>query len=349
MIQRAIKHLCARIDCSQQANDSVAGLAAMIRASELACIELISNFEMQLIALGYTFVEIIVYLNTSDVPDMCGREGDGRAGDGTLGTKCCTACSPTMELNLQLGLRLMDRDGLRVEGIVGWSNTPGAVAARLAACSPMPMSVPAVRPNHFKEWRGKWDDIVAFISGGSKAMAPVLLHLLGRIGVSGLPSEQALADKIYDKACELKARDAPRLGALPSAAEAPTAKASAQQASRAASDSKLRYWNEQRRLKKAGLPNVLNDEIAVLLLEEVDPPHWQDTVTLTKMSEDQMKGFFNPDNNHATRRQVYMPMRHGHRALLQGERQDPQEARGAWAGRPPKDAEALKVLKVTIL
>ena len=135
-----------------------------------------------------------------------------------------------MELNLQLWLRLMDCDGLHVEGIVGWSNTPGAVAARLAASSLTPISVPVVRPNHFKEWRGKWDDIVAFISGGSKAMAPVLLHLLGRIGVSGLPTEQALADKIYDKVCELKARDAPRLGALPSAAEASTAKESAQQA-----------------------------------------------------------------------------------------------------------------------
>ena len=317
----------------------------MIRASELACIELISNFEMQLIALGYTFVEIIVYLNTSDVPDMCGREGDGRAGDGTLGTKCCTACSPTMELNLQLGLRLMDRDGLRVEGIVGWSNTPGAVAARLAACSPTPMSVPAVRPNHFKEWRGKWDDIIAFISGGSKAMAPVLLHLLGRIGVSGLPSEQALADKIYDKACELKARDAPRLGALPSAAEAPTAKASAQQSSRAASDSSMRYWNEQHRLKEAGLPNVLNDEIAMLLLEEVDPPHRQDTVTLTKMNNLQMHGYFNPEHINSTRRQVCMPMDPERYFKVNDKIPKPQQG----PGRKAKDLESLKVLKVTIL
>ena len=91
----------------------------------------------------------------------------------------------------------------RVEGIGGWSNMPGAVAARRSGrmLDYTPMSVPALRPNHFKECRGKWDDMVAFISGGSKAMAPVLLHLLGRIGVSGLPSEQALADKIYDKAC----------------------------------------------------------------------------------------------------------------------------------------------------
>ena len=346
MIQRAIQHLCARIDCSQQANDSVAGLAGMIGASELACTELIANFEAQLVALGYTFAEIFVYLNTSDVPDMCGREGDGRAGDGTLGTKCCTACSPTMELNLQLRLRLMDRDGLRVEGIVGWSNTPGAVAARLAACSPTPMSVPAVRPNHFKEWRGKWNDIVAFISGGSKAMAPVLLHLLGRIGVSGLPSEQALADKIYDKACELKARDAPRLGALPAAAEAPTAKASAQQASRAASDSSMRYWKEQRRLKALGLPNGLNDEIAVLLLEEVNPPHRQETVTMTKMSDYQMQGSFNPDKSNSTRLVVKMPMATERHFKENDKIPKKPDRRG---GRPPKNTEVLKVLKVTIL
>ena len=80
---------------------------------------------------------------------------------------------------------------------------------------------------------------------------------------------------------------------------------------------------------------LLNDEIAILHLEEVDPPHRQDTVTMTKMSDLQMTGHFNPDNSNATRRRVHMSML--------------AERYHKVGDKIPKKAEKLKVLKVIIL
>ena len=113
---------------------------------------------------------------------------------------------------------------------------------------------------------------------------------------------------MFERLCALKLEDVPGLAPLPSYEAAENFQPNARQRSVSASDWKSRFWDEQRRLKRLGLPTVLNDEIAVLLLEEVDPLYRQEAVTMTQMSDMRMTGYFNPDKSNATRRQVYMPI-----------------------------------------
>ena len=90
---------------------------------------------------------------------------------------------------------------------------------------------------------------------------------------------------------------------------------------------------------------MLNDEIAVLLLQEVNPPHLQDSVTMRETDGNKMQGHFNPDNTNATRKVVTMSM-NPERYHKVGDK-IPKKPEGR--GRPPKEAETLQVLDVTIL
>ena len=70
-----------------------------------------------------------------------------------------------------------------------------------------------------------------------------------RLEIADLPSCDAFARASYAKMVELKLRDAPRLGSLPEYDATRDFKADAKQRSIAASDSAMRHWDEQRRLK----------------------------------------------------------------------------------------------------
>eukprot|EP00966_Prymnesium_polylepis_P134916 3118013-Prymnesium_polylepis.1 len=59
-----------------------------------------------------------------------------------------------------------------------------------------------------------------------------------------------------------------------------------------------------------------------------------------------MAGNFNPHHSHSTRRKVYMPM--ATERYFKENDKIPKKKNGG-SGRPPKETEVLKVLKVTIL
>lgn len=325
----------------QQTNNSVAGMSAAIMAPKLALVEIWPHVLAALAEQGRTWESLFVFTNTHDPIDACTR-----CGDGPIGQLCCPRLSILEELSLQLFEHGKQNDGLESVAFLGFSTTPGLVADRFAHF--FDAFSPAGRPDHPKFWRHEVEAMVQFMRSSADAMAASLLLLLEALEIADLPTCDEFARASYAKMVELKLRDLPRLGSLPEYDATHDFEADAKQRSIAASDSVLRLCAadaKQRKLKELGLPNSLNDEIAILLLEEVDPPRRQDVVTMAKMSEDQMAGHFNPDKTHATRRKVYMPMA-TERYFKEGDK-IPKKPEGR--GRPPKDTEVLKVLKVTIL
>ena len=322
----------------QQTNNSVAGMSAAIMAPKLALAEIWPHVLAALDEQGRTWESLFVFTNTHDPINGCTR-----CGDGPIGELCCPRVSMLEELSLQLLEHGKQNDGLESVAFLGFSTTPGLVADRFASF--FNAFSPAGRPDHPKFWRYDVESMVQFMRSSADAVAASLLVLLEELEIVDLPPCDEFARASYAKMVELKLRDAPRLGSLPEYNASRDFEADAKQRSIAASDSILRFWNEQRQLKALGLPNMLNDEIAVLLLQEVNPPHLQDSVTMRETDGNKMQGQFNPDNTHATRKVVTMSM-NPERYHKVGDK-IPKKPEGA--GRPPKEAETLQVLDVTIL
>ena len=322
----------------QQTNNSVAGMSAAIMAPKLALAEIWPHVLVALAEQGRTWESLFVFANTHDPINGCTR-----CGDGPIGELCCPRGSMLEELSLQLLEHGKRNDGLESVAFVGFSKTPGLMADRFASF--FDAFSPVGRPDHPKFWRGEVEAMVQFTRSSSDAMAATLLVLLEALEIADLPTCDEFARASYAKMVELKLRDTPRLGSLPEYDATRDFEADAKQRSIAASDSSLRFWNEQRRLKALGLPNVLNDEIAVLLLEEVNPPHRQDSVTLTKKNSITTEGWFNPDQKRQTRVRVMMPLAPDRHFKVNDKIPKPQTG----PGRKAKNLETLKVLKVTML
>ena len=233
----------------QQTNNSVAGMSAAIMAPKLALAEIWPHVLVALAEQGRTWESLFVFTNTHDPINGCTR-----CGDGPIGELCCPRGSMLEELSLQLLEHGKRNDGLESVAFVGFSKTPGLMADRFASF--FDAFSPANRPDHPKFWRQEVEAMVQFARSSSDAMAASLLVLLEALEIADLPTCDEFARASYAKMVELKLRDTPRLGSLPEYDATRDFKADAKQRSIAASDSSLRFWNEQRRLKALGLPNV---------------------------------------------------------------------------------------------
>ena len=314
-------------------------MSAAITAPKLA---LLDNWPHVLAALdeqGRTWESLFVFTNIHDPINGCTR-----CGAGPIGELCCPRVSMLEELSLQLLEHGKQNDGLESIAFLGFSTTPGLVADRFASF--FDAFSPAGRPDHPKFWRGRFiEAMVQFMRSSADAMAASLLVLLEALEIANLPTCDEFARASYAKMVELKLRDAPRLGLLPEYDATRDFKAGARERSIAASDSARRYWDEQRRLKAAGLPSKAKDVIVTLLVEEVKPPHRQALLEMT-VSDYQLVARVTFETE-TTRTNLYMPNDPA-RYFNVGDL-IPKSSEPGKRGRKPKDAEAYKVLEVNIL